>query len=71
MATLHGSEVWKAIKCSEVVHSEVFFKIILFLDTLTQKNNFFDHKINNFWGDQSGISAKTATLVVQYVHLGL
>ena len=26
---------------------------------------FFKIKINNFWGDLSGISAKTATLIIR------
>ena len=49
-----------------VWYPEKFFQnpIISFLDTLSQKNIFFIIKINNFWGDLSGISAKTATLVV-------
>ena len=34
----------------------------LFLDTLTQQIIFLIIKINIFWGDLSGISAKTATL---------
>ena len=32
------------------------------MDSLTQKIFFLIIKINNFWGDLSGISAKTATL---------
>ena len=32
------------------------------MDTLSQKIYFLIIKINNFWGDFSGISAKTATL---------
>ena len=49
--------------------SEVFFKIliILFLDTLSQQIFFLIIKINNFWGDLSGISAKTATLFLMYL----
>ena len=45
--------------------SEVFFKIKLnyFMDTLTQQIIFLILKINIFWGDLSGISATTATLV--------
>ena len=35
-------------------------QIILFLDTLNQQIYFLIKKINNFWGDLSGISAKTA-----------
>ena len=36
---------------------------ILFMDTLTQQMVFLIVNINIFWGDLSGISAKTATLV--------
>ena len=45
--------------------SELFFQIKLFyfLDTLTQQIIFLILNINNFWGDLSGISSKTATLV--------
>ena len=32
------------------------------MDTLTQQIFFMIIKMNNFWGDLSGISAKTATL---------
>ena len=48
--------------------SEVFFKIklLIFLDILTQKIIFLIVKIINFWGDLSGISAKTATLHVRF-----
>ena len=44
--------------------SEVFLKVklILFLDTLILYMYFFDNKIDNFRGDLSTISAKTATL---------
>ena len=51
--------------CWKVRASDVFFQnaIISFLDSLTQQIIFLIIKINNFWGDQSGISAKTATLV--------
>ena len=45
--------------------SEAFFEIKLncFLDTLLLKIFFFMIKINNFRGDLSDISAKTATLI--------
>ena len=39
--------------------------ISLFLDTLSQQIYFLIIKINNFWGDLSGISAKPATLTIQ------
>ena len=58
---------------SSVLTSEVFFKIyiILFLDTMTQQIFFLMIKINIFWGDLSGISAKTATLVLTSPHTSL
>ena len=42
----------------------VFFSKLnyYFLDTLTQKIYFLVIKINNFWGDLSGISAKKSSL---------
>ena len=59
--------------------SEVFFKIKLFYFWILWPNNFFlIMKINIFWGDLSGTSAKTATLlgihrvwVVMWDHLCL
>ena len=57
-------EVRSLLYSLQHLDSEVFFKIliILFLDTLNQQRIFLIIKINNFWGDLSGISAKTATL---------
>ena len=44
--------------------SEVFFKIKLFYFWILWPNkHFLIIKINNFWGDLSSISAKTATLM--------
>ena len=59
-AIAHGMCSSIQVRCSEV-----FFKIKLFyfLDTSTQQIFFLIIKIKFFWGDLSGISAKTATLV--------
>ena len=56
-----------------VMNRDVFFKIKLkiFLDTLIVKKYFFIIKINNFRGDLSDISAKTATLVMKCMHCKL
>ena len=49
-----------------IIGSAVVFKIkcIYFLDTLILKIIFLITKLNNFRGDLSDISAKTATLII-------
>ena len=64
---LHVSE-----SSPRVCTSKVFFKIELFYSWFLWPNNFFYIiKINKFWGDLSGISAKTATLVCTHSHTSL
>ena len=51
-----------------LVTSEVFFRIKLssFFDALMRLTYFLGIELNNFQGDLSGVSAKTATLLVIY-----
>ena len=58
-------QIWRKYMTVVVQSSEVFFKIKLFYFWILWPNTYFllMIKINNFWGDLSGISAKPATLV--------
>ena len=60
--------IGKRLSVCLIIASEVFFKIKLFLESLTEQIIFLIVKINNFWGDLSGISAKTPALIVTYTH---